>query len=107
MNRLQRQDPRNANAYSVALELQADCLAGAWAHDANARDQFDSPGEIQEALDAAAAVGDDAIQQETQGRVDPETWTHGSSEQRVRWFTLGFETGDPNRCDTFGNLNDL
>jgi predicted metalloprotease len=107
MHRLQRRDPRNANAYSVALELQADCLAGAWANDANARDRFDSPSEIREALDAAAAVGDDAIQQATQGRVDPETWTHGSSEQRVRWFTRGFETGDPNRCDTFGNLNDL
>ncbi len=107
MHRLQQQDPRNANAYSVALELQADCFAGAWANNANARDQFDSASEIEEALGAAAAVGDDAIQQQTQGRVDPESWTHGSSEQRVRWFNVGFATGDPNRCDTFGNLNDL
>ncbi len=103
MHRLQQGDPQNANAYSVALELQADCLAGAWANDANARNQFDNSGEIQEALNAAAAVGDDAIQQATQGRVDPESWTHGSSEQRVRWFNVGFETGNPNRCDTFSD----
>ncbi len=104
MYRLQQADPRNANGYSIALELQADCLAGAWANDANARGQFDSSAEIQEALDAAEAVGDDRIQQATQGRVSPETWTHGSSEQRVSWFDLGFQTGDPNRCDTFGAL---
>jgi predicted metalloprotease len=107
MYRLQQQDPRNANAYSIALELQADCLAGAWAHDANARNQFDSLSEVEEALGAAAAVGDDAIQQQTQGRVDPESWTHGSSEQRVRWFNVGFTTGDPNRCDTFSDPLDL
>ncbi len=106
MHQLQRSDPRNKNAYSIALELQADCLAGAWANDANARNQFDSRAEIQEALDAAAAVGDDSIQQATQGRVDPESWTHGSSAQRVRWFNVGFQTGDPNRCDTFGVLED-
>jgi len=58
-------------------------------------------------LDAAAAVGDDAIQRQTQGRVDPESWAHGSSEQRVRWFNVGFTTGGPNRRDTFGNLNNL
>ena len=104
MYRLQQADPRNANGYSIALELQADCLAGAWANDANARGQFDSSAEVQEALDAAAAVGDDRIQQSTQGRVSPETWTHGSSQQRVDWFDLGFQTGDPNRCDTFGAL---
>lgn len=104
MHRLQQADPRNSNAYSIALELQADCLAGAWANDANARNQFDSSAEIQEALDAAAAVGDDAIQQATQGRVSPESWTHGSSDQRVRWFNVGFRAGDPNRCDTFGEL---
>lgn len=103
MNRLQQGDKQNANVYSIALELQADCLAGAWANDANARDQFDTRAEIQEALDAAAAVGDDAIQQATQGRVDPEGWTHGSSEQRVKWFNVGFESGDPNRCDTFSD----
>lgn len=103
MHRLQPRDPRNPNAYSVAVELQADCLAGAWANDADARSQFDSRSEVDEALDAAAAVGDDAIQQQTQGRVDPERWTHGSSEQRVRWFNVGFTTGDPNRCDTFSD----
>lgn len=107
MHRLQQQDPRNANAYSIALELQADCLAGAWAHDARSRSQFDSAAEISEALDAAAAVGDDAIQQATQGRVDPESWTHGSSEQRQRWFNVGYESGDPNRCDTFTDPLDL
>ncbi|MFN3255861.1 MAG: neutral zinc metallopeptidase [Ilumatobacter sp.] len=107
MHRRQQQDPRNRNAYSIALELQADCLAGAWANDANARGQFDSDAEIEEALNAAAAVGDDTIQQTTQGRVDPESWTHGSSEQRVRWFNLGFTSGDPNRCDTFSDPFDL
>ncbi|MFK8024061.1 MAG: neutral zinc metallopeptidase [Ilumatobacter sp.] len=103
MHRRQQSDPRNANAYSVALELQADCLAGAWAQDAEARNLFDSPDEVEEALNAAAAVGDDAIQQARQGRVDPESWTHGSSEQRVRWFRVGFDTGNPNACDTFSD----
>ncbi len=107
MTRLQRQDQQNANAYSIALELQADCFAGAWANDANDRRLFDSPDEIQEALGAAAAVGDDRIQQQTQGRVDKEGWTHGSSEQRVRWFRVGFDSGDPNRCDTFSDPFDL
>ena len=107
MHRLQQGDKRNANVYSIALELQADCLAGVWANDANARNQFDNQAEIQEALDAAAAVGDDAIQQATQGRVDPEGWTHGSSAQRVKWFNVGFESGDPNRCDTFTNPFDI
>ena len=106
MTRLQQEDRRNANVYSIALELQADCLAGAWASDADARGQFEA-GEIAEALNAAAAVGDDAIQQSTQGRVDPESWTHGSSEQRQRWFNVGYESGDPNRCDTFSDPFDL
>ena len=97
------QDPGRANQYSIALELQADCFAGAWAHDAEQRGQLE-PGEIDEALNAAAAVGDDRIQQQTQGRVNPESWTHGSSEQRVSWFRRGFETGDPNSCDTFAEL---
>ena len=103
VNRASQQDPSRANQYSIALELQADCFAGAWAHDAEQRGQLD-PGEISEALNAAAAVGDDRIQQQTQGQVNPETWTHGSSEQRVSWFRRGFETGDPNSCDTFGEL---
>ena len=106
MSRLQQEDQRNANVYSIALELQADCLAGAWANDADSRGQFEA-GEISEALNAAAAVGDDAIQEATQGRVDPESWTHGSSEQRQRWFNVGYDSGDPNRCDTFADPFDL
>ena len=96
-------NPAQANLYSVALELQADCFAGAWAHDADARGQLEQ-GEIDEALNAAAAVGDDRIQQQTQGRVDQESWTHGSSEQRVQWFRRGYETGDPQQCNTFEEL---
>jgi predicted metalloprotease len=101
MRQLQQNDPRNANKYSVALELQADCLAGVWANDANSRNQFDNRAEISEAINAAEAVGDDRIQQQTQGRVSPESFTHGTSEQRRQWFQRGFETGDPNRCNTF------
>jgi uncharacterized protein len=103
VNQASAQDPSRANQYSIALELQADCFAGAWARDADQRGQLD-PGEIDEALNAAAAVGDDRIQQQTQGQVNRETWTHGSSEQRVSWFRRGFETGDPNSCDTFAEL---
>ncbi len=103
VNRASAEDPSNANRYSVALELQADCFAGVWAHDAEQQGQLD-PGEIDEAINAASAVGDDRIQQQTQGRVTPENWTHGSSEQRVSWFRRGFESGDPNRCDTFAEL---
>jgi predicted metalloprotease len=104
MRQAQQSDPSRANQYSVALELQADCLAGAWASDAAARDKFDDPTEIEEALNAAAAVGDDRIQQKTQGRVDPEAWTHGSSAQRVQWFQRGYQTGDPQRCTTFSEV---
>ncbi|MCB0966420.1 MAG: neutral zinc metallopeptidase [Ilumatobacter sp.] len=100
----QQRDPGRANQYSVALELQADCFAGAWAHDAAARGMLDGAGEVQEALDAAAAVGDDAIQRTTSGRVDPESWTHGSSAQRVEWFRRGYETGDPQTCTTFSEI---
>lgn len=104
MRRAQQEDPQRANQYSVALELQADCFAGAWARDAADRDLLEGPDEIEEALDAAAAVGDDAIQQKTQGRVDPESWTHGSSAQRVQWFQRGFQTGDPQTCSTFSEV---
>lgn len=89
-----------ANALSVSLELQADCFAGVWANSIRDAGVF-LPGEIQEAIDAAAAVGDDRIQQSMQGQVRPENWTHGSSEQRVQWFTTGFDSGDPSKCDTF------
>lgn len=104
MRRAQQEDPARANQYSVALELQADCFAGAWARDASDRDLFDTPREVEEALNAAAAVGDDAIQQKTSGRVDPESWTHGSSAQRVEWFQRGFQTGDPQTCSTFSEV---
>lgn len=97
----QRDDPSRANDYSIALELQADCYAGAWAGDAASQGQLDSTAEITEALDAAAGVGDDRIQQQTQGRVDPESWTHGSAEQRQEWFMTGYDSQDPTRCTTF------
>ncbi len=103
VNEAQAADPANANRYSIALELQADCFAGVWAHDADAHGQLEQ-GEINEALNAAAAVGDDRIQQQTQGRISPESWTHGSSEQRVQWFRRGYETGDAQSCDTFQEL---
>jgi predicted metalloprotease len=93
----QRQQPSQANALSVKLELQADCFAGVWAHSV-AQQGVIEPGEIQEALDEAAAVGDDRIQQKVQGQITPETWTHGSSQQRIHWFTQGFDTGDPAKC---------
>jgi predicted metalloprotease len=92
------QDPSRQNDLSVRTELQADCLAGVWAH-SDASDL--EPGDIDEALSAASAVGDDRIQQATQGRVAPESWTHGSAAQRVQWFTTGFKSGNAADCDTF------
>lgn len=89
-----------SNTASVNLELQADCYAGIWAHSIRDIGVFEN-GEIEEALDAAAAVGDDRIQQASTGRVNPETWTHGSSADRVRWFTQGYESGSVEACDTF------
>ena len=97
-------NPSGANAMSVKLELQADCLAGVWAHDANARGQFDNANEINEALNAAAAVGDDRIQKQATGRVNPDSFTHGTSEQRVTWFRRGFDSGSSDQCDTFSEL---
>jgi predicted metalloprotease len=91
-------DPSRRNDLSVRQELQADCLAGVWAHSA-ASDL--EPGDIEEAISAAEAVGDDRIQERTQGRTDPESWTHGSSAQRVEWFTRGFKSGVVCDCDTF------
>lgn len=85
---------------SIAIELQADCFAGIWANSLKDKQVFE-PGEINEAMDAASAVGDDRVQKATEGRVNPENWTHGSSSQRVSWFTKGFETGSIESCDTF------
>jgi uncharacterized protein len=90
-----------ANALQVRMELQADCYAGVWAHHANRQRQVLEPGDLEAALRAAAAIGDDNLQRQAQGYVVPESFTHGSSEQRMRWFRTGFETGDPVRCDTF------
>jgi uncharacterized protein len=103
VSRLQQQNPSQANQYSVALELQADCFAGAWARSADQRGLLE-PGEIEEALNAAAAVGDDRIQEQAGMRVDPEQFTHGTAQQRVDWFRRGYDTGDPRRCTTFQEL---
>ena len=91
-----------ANAYSVALELQADCFAGIWAKHANDEGSITiEPGDVESALTAASAIGDDKLQQESQGYVVPESFTHGSSAQRVRWFQRGLQSGDIKQCDTF------
>ena len=92
---------RGANALSVRMELQADCFAGVWANHADTARKVVEPGDIEEALNAASAIGDDKLQQATQGQVVPESFTHGSSAQRMGWFKRGYETGDPNTCDTF------
>ncbi len=104
VRQIQQRNPDRANEFSVAMELQADCLAGVWAtlstrvegNSINLTEQ-----NISEALNAAAAVGDDRIQAKTQGRVDPEGWTHGSAAQRQQWFSTGIKSGDLDTCNTF------
>jgi predicted metalloprotease len=97
----QRGSQAQGNALSVRLELQADCLAGVWAAQANEARQILEAGDIEEALAAASAIGDDRLQQQSQGRIVPDAFTHGSSAQRVRWFRRGIDSGDMNQCNTF------
>ena len=91
-----------ANELSVRVELQADCYAGIWAHAVAQEGTILEDGDIEEGLNAASAIGDDRLQKQTQGRVVPESFTHGTSEQRVRWFRRGMESGTVAACDTFG-----
>jgi predicted metalloprotease len=97
----QRVGKAEANALSVRMELQADCLAGVWGKRTDTMQNVLEPGDLEAALTAASAIGDDRLQQQTQGRIVPESFTHGSSAQRMRWFKRGFESGDMNQCNTF------
>jgi len=104
VRRLQAQNKRQANDLSVRMELQADCLAGVWANSA-ARKNLLEPGDVEEGMGAAAAVGDDRIQKMSGRRyINPESFTHGSAEQRVQWFRKGLSSGNPDDCDTFENI---
>jgi predicted metalloprotease len=103
VRQLQRQNPRSQNELSVRMELQADCFAGVWAHSTAERNLLEAD-DVEEALRAAAAVGDDHIQKMAGGRVSPESFTHGSSAQRMEWFRKGMESGNPAACDTFQGL---
>jgi uncharacterized protein len=97
----QRGGQERGNQLQVRMELQADCFAGVWANRANQFRKILEPGDLEEAMAAASGVGDDRIQRQSQGYVVPESWTHGSSEMRMRWFNIGTKTGDLNQCDTF------
>ncbi len=92
---------QGASGLSVRQELQADCFAGVWANHAQARNQWLQPGDLETALNAASQIGDDTLQRETQGEVVPDSFTHGTSAQRVHWFKTGFESGETERCNTF------
>ena len=98
-----RMSKRDANQLSVRLELQADCFAGVWAHHANRVRQLLETGDIEEGLTAASAIGDDAIQRQAQGHVRPDSFTHGSSKQRVKWFKVGLSAGTMESCNTFAD----
>jgi predicted metalloprotease len=100
MRKEQQENPEDANELSVRLELQADCLAGVWAHNTYENVVLER-GDFEDGLAAAAAVGDDRLQAQAGVQITPDSWTHGSSEQRMSWLTTGFETGDPGKCDTF------
>jgi uncharacterized protein len=97
----QRMSEAQGNQLSVRQELQADCLAGVWAHHGQKERQILEEGDIEEALNAASSIGDDRLQQQARGYISPESFTHGSSEQRVRWLTRGIKTGDIKQCNTF------
>lgn len=102
VSRLQRQSGEaDGNALSVRMELQADCLAGVWGYHANRDRSLIEPGDFEEGLAAASAIGDDRLQKMSRGYVQPESWTHGSSQQRKAWLRKGLDTGDPDVCDTF------
>lgn len=100
VRRVSSERPAEANELSIRQELQADCLAGVWGYSTYERGILES-GDLEEGLEAAAAIGDDRIQKQATGSVNPDTWTHGSSEQRVKWFRRGFDSGEAEKCDTF------
>ena len=105
VHRLQRQGSKTeGNALSARMELQADCFAGVWGHHANRDRNLIEPGDFEEGLRAASAIGDDRLQKMARGQVQPESWTHGSSEQRMTWLRKGLESGDPKACDTFSGV---
>jgi predicted metalloprotease len=104
VRQLQEQDSRQENPLSVKVELQADCFAGVWAHSTQQRGILER-GDVESALSAASAVGDDRLQKMSTGHVNPETFTHGSSEQRMHWFSAGFDSGTIKACNTFASAN--
>jgi predicted metalloprotease len=101
MRQMQQRDPRNAKKYSVRLELQADCYAGVWASLSQQQKNWLESGDIEEGLQAAASIGDDTLQRNAGRRVDVESFTHGSSKQRIEWLRRGMNSGDLSQCDTF------